>query len=76
MTENKYPKPSNGSLICTFYDCPYRLNLTHPVSNYHWVEIYHAPPLECKADCTHKNGGGYYCENKVIPGDCPLGFVR
>jgi hypothetical protein len=70
---NKHPVPSNGSLICTFADCPDREKkfIIEPYCQHGtdkgWVE---SEEGDVEKAFLHP------CEWKRIVGDCPRGFQR
>jgi hypothetical protein len=84
------PVPSNGSLICTFADCPDRVEELWDLETVEHSVGGRIDPDKCPlslrnsdySDCNFKDENGsysrtrFFCEIAVREGDCPRGFRR
>jgi len=71
------PKPSNGSLIRTFADCPDRVEDLWDLNRveHSMLDTTRCPLCLRNSDYSECKQGGF-CEISVRDGDCPRGFIR
>jgi hypothetical protein len=72
MTPEQYPVPSNGSLICTFADCPDRRDDSYiegPGEFYCMIWGDHS-----KSKKGRNIGATFSCNHNCKNGICPKGF--
>lgn len=84
---SKFPKPSNGSLICTFADCPNREENIYdePAVGGDYEQFCHLGARRKDfSRCKHANAtlglhpiwNTLFCEVACREGVCPRGFIR
>jgi hypothetical protein len=62
MTADKYPVPSEGSLICTRFDCPDRI-------------VNSVGVVDCNYKIAYPEVSAWICNYRTEHGLCPRGFA-